>query len=63
MKPLCPLEKGHDRSVFDCGKPELNEYLKKFARQTQDRDGAKTYVALNRNPVIAYYTLVVSNIE
>ncbi len=60
---LVPLEKGHDRSAFDCGKPELNEYLKKFARQTQDRDGAKTYVALDANQVIAYYTLVVGNVE
>lgn len=63
MKQLCPLEKGHDRSAFDCGKPDLNEYLKKFARQTQDRDGAKTYVALEENQVIAYYTLVVGNVE
>jgi predicted N-acetyltransferase YhbS len=63
MKPLGPLEKGHDRSAFDCGKPELNEYLKKFARQTQDRDGAKTYVALDANQVIAYYTLVVGHVE
>jgi hypothetical protein len=47
MKPLSPLEKEHNRSAFECGKLELNEYLKKFARQTQDRGGAKTYVAVD----------------
>ena len=63
MKSPCPLLKGHDRSAFDCGKPELNDYLKRFARQTQERDGAKTYVVLEDNLVIAYYTLVVGDVE
>lgn len=63
MKPPCPLEKGHDRSDFDCGKPELNNYLKRFARQTQERDGAKTYVVLDNKRIIAYYTLVVGDVE
>lgn len=67
MKSPCPLLKGHDRSAFDCGKPELKlsevQYLQRFARQTQERDGAKTYVVLDDNRVIAYYTLVVGNVE
>jgi len=63
MKSPCPLLKGHDRSAFDSGKPELNDYLKRFARQTQERDGAKTYVVLEDNRVIAYYTLVVGDVE
>jgi predicted N-acetyltransferase YhbS len=63
MKSPCPLEKEHDRSAFDCGKPQLNYYLQKFASQTQEKDGAKTYVVLDDNRVIAYYTLVVGNIE
>lgn len=63
MRLPCPLLKGHDRSAFDCGKPELNNYLKRFARQTQERDGAKTYVVLEDNRVIAYYTLVVGDVE
>jgi hypothetical protein len=49
MDSPCPLGRGHDRSSFDCGEPLLNYYLKKFARQTQDRDGAKTYVVLAQN--------------
>ena len=63
MRSPCPLQKGHDRSVFDCGKSELNDYLKRFARQTQEKDGAKTYVGLKDNCVIAYYSLVVGDVE
>lgn len=46
MRSPCPLLKEHDRSFFDCGNPELNDYLKRFARQTQERNGARTYVIL-----------------
>jgi predicted N-acetyltransferase YhbS len=60
---ICLLEKGHDKAGFDCGKQQLNEYLQKFARQTQERDGSRTYVALEGNQVIAYYTLVVGDVE
>lgn len=63
MKSPGPLQKGHDRSAFDCGKPELNDYLKRFARQAQEKDGAKTYVVLESNCVIAYYSLVVGDVE
>jgi GNAT superfamily N-acetyltransferase len=63
MDSPCPLDRGHDRSSFDCGEPLLNDYLKKFARQTQDRDGAKTYVVLAQNQVIGYYTLVLGSVE
>ncbi len=63
VKSVCPLEKGHDRSAFDCGSFELNDYLKKFARQTQERGGAKTYVVLESNQVIAYYSLVVGEVD
>ena len=29
-----PLEKHHDRKAFDCGDDNLNDYLKRYARQT-----------------------------
>ena len=63
MQPPRPLEKGHDRSAFDCDKPALNVYLNQFARQTQERHGARTYVVLENNRVIAYYTLVVGDVD
>ncbi len=63
MDSPCPLDRGLDRSSFGCGEPVLNDYLKKFARQTQDRDGAKTSVVLAQNQVIGYYTLVLGSVE
>ncbi len=62
MHEPCPLEEGHDLSSFDCGVDALNTYLKRFARQTQKRDGARTYVVLEDNRVIAFYTVVFGGI-
>lgn len=40
-----PVSKGHDRNAFDCGDPELNDFLRRHARQNHERGGAKTFVA------------------
>ncbi len=58
MQSPCPLQDGHDTDGFDCGVEALNLYLKRFAHQTQKRDGARTYVALQSKKIIAYYTVV-----
>lgn len=54
-----PLEKKFDREVFDCGVEPLNEYLRKYALQSQRRDAARTYVVADPDHIIlGYYTLV-----
>lgn len=63
MKDPCPLEDGHDTSSFDCGVEALNTYLKRYARQTQKREGARTYVAVDDDRVVAYYTIVFGGID
>ncbi|CAN5688824.1 GNAT family N-acetyltransferase [soil metagenome] len=63
MQDPCPLQEGHDLSSFDCGVDALNTYLKRFARQTQKRDGARTYVVVEDNRVIAFYTIVFGGID
>ena len=40
-----PIAKRHDRAAFDCGDPDLNLYLQKYARQNHDSGGAKCFVA------------------
>lgn len=40
-----PLEKKHDRKQFDCGNEELNQYLKKYAKQNDKKGISKVYVA------------------
>ena len=63
MKEPCPLGEGHDTSGFDCGVEALNLYLKRYARQTQKREGARTYVVLTDSKVVAYYTIVFGGID
>lgn len=41
-----PLRKAHERSEFDCGNNDLNHYIQRFARQNQDKDLGRTYVAV-----------------
>lgn len=41
-----PIGRHHDRKNFDCGSPELDEYLERYARQNHESGGAKTFVAV-----------------
>ncbi|MFN0313675.1 MAG: GNAT family N-acetyltransferase [Burkholderiales bacterium] len=41
-----PIGRHHDRKHFDCGVPELNDYLNLYARQNHETGGAKTFVAV-----------------
>lgn len=63
MKRPCPIEKGHDISAFDCGVEALNVYLKKYARQNQQREASRTYVSVTNDRVIGYYTLVYGGVS
>ena len=56
-----PLQAHHDRQGFDCGKPVLNQFLQRQARQNADRHVGVTHVAVaeaNDPKVLAYYTLL-----
>jgi GNAT superfamily N-acetyltransferase len=46
----------HDISAFDCGKPDLNDWLARQARQS-DGKSARTYVVASDLRVVAYYCL------
>lgn len=61
-----PLSRRHDRSNFDCGEAELNEYLTKYARQNHESGGAKTFVAVvptAPSRILGYYSITVGSIE
>ncbi|BBL72750.1 GNAT family N-acetyltransferase [Methylogaea oryzae] len=61
-----PLARNHIRADFDCGEPELNDYLVKYARQNQDHGLARTFVAvLDDAPdvVAGYYALTVGALD
>jgi len=56
-----PLDARHDLSVFDCGVPALNNYLKKFALQSERSQSARTYVVTRGECVVGYYTLAAAS--
>lgn len=55
-----------NRENFDCGVPELNDYLKKYARQNERRGIAKTFVAIpeeGSGEVAGYYSVSMAEIH
>jgi GNAT superfamily N-acetyltransferase len=61
-----PIAKRHDRAAFDCGDPDLNLYLQRFARQNHGSGGAKCFiVAPPASParILGFYTLSPASIE
>jgi len=59
-----PISKTHERKTFNCGKPQLDEYLHRHARQNDEKNISKTFVAVNdENIVVGYYSLCTSSIE
>jgi hypothetical protein len=61
-----PIAKGHDRKSFDCGESALNEYLQRHARNSHERGGAKTFLAIlkeDNKTVLGFYSLSPASIE
>jgi predicted N-acetyltransferase YhbS len=56
------LRAGHRIADFDCGREALNRYLIRYAWQNQQAGAAQSWVALDGDVVIGYYTLVVSEV-
>lgn len=56
---IAKLHFDHDTENFDCGKPELNDFLRRFALGNQRANLAQTYVLCRGQAVIAYYSLAV----
>lgn len=64
LNPPKPLSRPHIRESFDCGVEALNEYIKKYALQSQKKDAARTYVVVDESfRVAGYYTLVFGSIS
>lgn len=57
------LDADHGLEGFDCGKPSLNEWLLRHARQAQASGSAKTYVVSDGGRVAGYYSLTVGQID
>ena len=59
------LSKSHDRSLFSCGSPALDRYLKEQARQDAEKRVAAPFVLVDppARRVLGYYTLSASTVS
>lgn len=59
------IRRDHDRAAFDCGDAALNDFLKKHARQNDERGLSRTFVAVRGEPgkIIGFYSLSPASIE
>jgi predicted GNAT family N-acyltransferase len=55
----------HDVDHFECGREQLDRWLRAYAGQGQRRDTARTFVVCQPGgtDVVGYYTLVASQVE
>ena len=61
-----PISKKHDREAFDCGEEELNEFLRRYARKSHDKGGAKTFLAIDdgdNKTILGFYSLSPASVE
>jgi GNAT superfamily N-acetyltransferase len=55
-----PVGKKHDRNSFDCGEPRLNDFFRRYARQSHVSGAAKTFVAMDNaddTRILGFYSL------
>lgn len=58
-----PLGAQHLLEGFDCGKPALNDWLLRHARQAQGSGSAKTFVVADDDRVVGYFSLTVGQVD
>lgn len=58
-----PLGAQHRIDSFDCGKPALNDWLLRHARQAQGSGSAKTFVVADDDCVAGYFSLTVGQVD
>lgn len=58
-----PLTSSHAVAAFDCGEPALNDYLRKYAFQNHQNRAARTYVTVQEDRVVGYYTLAAGSVS
>lgn len=66
MAQFAPIRKlGAADSVdgFDCGQPALNQFLQRHALQSQQAQGAQTYVCCDAERVVGFYSLTVGSVD
>ena len=59
-----PISRAHDRNGFDCGDEALNSFLRRYARQSHDAGGAKTFLAIDDDSraILSFYSLAPASV-
>ena len=60
------IAREHDRAAFACGNPNLDTYLRLYARQNHIAGGAKTFVGVSLSAptrILGYYSISPGEIE
>lgn len=52
-----------DRSSFDCGKPELNEWLRTQASQQEKANNTRTFLGVEDDAIVGYYATTTYRLE
>jgi GNAT superfamily N-acetyltransferase len=61
-----PINKKHNREEFDCGEEALNEFLRRYARQSHEHGGAKTFLAIDdadNKTILGFYSLSPASVD
>jgi len=59
LTPPEKLREDHDLSLFQCGEPALDDWLRRRAPQNEESGASRTYVVCIGLRVVAYYGLAV----
>ena len=62
-EPVRKLARPDAVASFDCGRPALNEFLRRFALTSQQANSAQSYVCCYSGAVIGFYSLAVGSAE
>ncbi len=58
-----PISKAHDRNAFDCGDAAMNDFLRRYARQSHEQNASKTFCAIDAaqpGRMLGFYTITPS---
>jgi GNAT superfamily N-acetyltransferase len=61
--PVRKLAASDHVDAFDCGQPALNQFLQRYALLNQRANSAQSYVCVQGETVVGYYSLVVGSVE
>ncbi len=63
LTPPQPIAAGHDLSLFESGRPVLDDWLRQRAARNQSSGASRTYVVCEDARVVGYYCLSSGAVE